>query len=604
MPLKQCNSCGTWTDVSATRCPRCYQPYYDVFNASTSVSLSKPLRVSTSPKQPQTSVPSTNDKKTKAVDGFVIENGILTYYCGYFVNVTIPETVVEIASDAFNEFRQYLNSVTLPKSLKRIGKGAFKDCVNLYNVIFNDQLESIEDEAFRGCNYLANIELPDSLIFIGKHAFNSCKSLTNIRIPKKITEVSTGTFEGCSSLVNVIFPDQLWIIRDGAFMDCYSLKNVVLPDSMEAIGMRAFKNCKSIESITIPEKCNKSDYINETKKVYGGEIFMGCSALKRVTSKSNLTRIIPRMYKDCVALSEISIPDNVEIIHEGAFENCSSLKCINLPSSVQTIENRAFKGCAKLERVIVENDSKLKMITSSAFEDCCSLTAINLPDGLVKIEINAFKGCYSLEEIRIPNNTTIDVYSFAKTPKLKLFLPNSVNNVKKLAIAAEKKNIVLCNTASEMFNRRKKYKVPEIDEYTWRNDFGRDDTPHSLLSTDLMKEFRINKTVTLILVRTFTKSGKNVYDFMPYTDFAKNCVGLGDKGQFENLSDYEGFSANSLDEDQSKLQSLFSGADIGDYTIDIIEAPYIVWANGFLLSSAKTQAGSRRFVRVVFPYKN
>lgn len=452
---RRCNSCGNLTGDNETHCPFCHQPFYDVINAQTSVALNVAPSVPTPPQQPQDNTQETNAKKAKAVDGFVIENGVLTYYCGFFVNVVIPETVVEIASDAFDDFRPYLNSVTFPKNLKKIGNGAFKDCVNLYNVEFNDQLESIGEDAFSGCKYLFNVKLPESILSIEKNAFQSCTSLREIKIPNGITEISPNTFTGCSALSTVIFSDKLVTIWGGAFRDCCSLKNISFPETLEALGLRAFANCISIESIVLPASFRKSM----------GEVFKGCTALKKVTYNyaGRARNIVSHMYENCTSLEEIDMKDELEGILEGAFKNCTSLSGITLSPNFKRFEKEAFRGCTRLEKFDIPNSAQIEIIPSSAFADCNSLTSISIPKSIKTIDENAFGGCGKLREIIIPSDSQIESIKtggFGKCSSLtSISIPRSVKTIEKYAFrGCEKLEKVIIPSDSQL---------ETIDEYAF-----------------------------------------------------------------------------------------------------------------------------------------
>jgi hypothetical protein len=76
----------------------------------------------------------------------------------------------------------FLTKITIPSNIKTIGVGAFSDCINLTEVIFEDncQITILNDETFYACYSLTSITIPDSVTSIGNQAFNNCLSLTSI----------------------------------------------------------------------------------------------------------------------------------------------------------------------------------------------------------------------------------------------------------------------------------------------------------------------------------------------------------------------------------------------------------------------------------------
>jgi hypothetical protein len=53
---------------------------------------------------------------------------------------------------------------------------------------------------FAGCSALEEITLPDSVRKIGRNAFRNCKNLEKINLPDSLTDISGDSFEGCEKL--------------------------------------------------------------------------------------------------------------------------------------------------------------------------------------------------------------------------------------------------------------------------------------------------------------------------------------------------------------------------------------------------------------------
>ena len=87
-----------------------------------------------------------------------------------------------------------LKRISLPDSLKSIGKGAFRECENLKEITIPDSVTSIGDSAFSGCNGLKSIIIPNNVTSIGIFAFDDCTGLTSIMIPDSVTSISINAF--------------------------------------------------------------------------------------------------------------------------------------------------------------------------------------------------------------------------------------------------------------------------------------------------------------------------------------------------------------------------------------------------------------------------
>ncbi len=69
-------------------------------------------------------------------------------------------------------------------------------------VVIKSGCTSIGSYAFQSSstNYIESVSLPDTLRTIGAYAFFLCKSLTEINIPSSVTNIYYFAFDGCSAL--------------------------------------------------------------------------------------------------------------------------------------------------------------------------------------------------------------------------------------------------------------------------------------------------------------------------------------------------------------------------------------------------------------------
>ena len=105
---------------------------------------------------------------------------------------TVPDKIERIEEKAFY-FNDDIEKVTLPKSLRTIGKSAFGGCSSLSVVEFGKGLKEIEDRAFDDCP-LQNVKIPSSVTSIGRSAFTPGEGFGRIELPEKLESLGYYAF--------------------------------------------------------------------------------------------------------------------------------------------------------------------------------------------------------------------------------------------------------------------------------------------------------------------------------------------------------------------------------------------------------------------------
>lgn len=90
-------------------------------------------------------------------------------------------------------------------------------------IIFGDDVSSIDDYSCYLCYGLASITISDSVTSIGSYAFNSCNNLTAFTIPDSVTSIGASVFSYCYGLVSITIPDSVTNIDINVFNGCYSM---------------------------------------------------------------------------------------------------------------------------------------------------------------------------------------------------------------------------------------------------------------------------------------------------------------------------------------------------------------------------------------------
>lgn len=125
-----------------------------------------------------------------------------------------------------------------------------KQCPDLVSVVLPDTLEKMGDYAFANTP-LETVEIPDSVTKTGKGCFSECEELTAAVLPKYLAEVSEEMFNKCYNLTKIVFPENLSIVRKYAFNAC-GLILKALPQSCTIIEECGFNGCFQDEDGSYP----------------------------------------------------------------------------------------------------------------------------------------------------------------------------------------------------------------------------------------------------------------------------------------------------------------------------------------------------------------
>ena len=309
----------------------------------------------------------------------------ITKYNGSASNLNIPSTidgkqVSYIGRESFLG-NKYLNSVTIPDSVKVIQQGAFAECSNLSTLKFGKNVEKIYDYVFFQTN-ITEITLPEKLNHISGIAFLGNHVIKNINVDANNTNFSSNN--------GIVFSkDKKKIVL---YPQGKTEKEYTIPSTVEEICDSAFSYAQ-VESITIPRSVKK----------FGNYVFSSTN-IKSITIPSTVTEMGYGPVADCQKLISANIQSKVKVLPYDMFNGCASLKNVTLNDNIEEIYNRAFYGCKSLSNITLPKN--LKKIDAGSFYECSNLNNIKIPSGVRYISNYAFN-----------NNTTLDI-SATKLEKL------------------------------------------------------------------------------------------------------------------------------------------------------------------------------------------
>ena len=122
-------------------------------------------------------------------------------------------------------------------------------CSRLSRVTVGRSVETIGDYAFYGNKRLKTVSLPASVKSIGKSAFRGCTALTKITLGRNVTKIGTAAFYGDKKLKTIVISSaKLKSVGKQAFKGIYTKAVVKAPKSR----LSAYK--KLLKRAGLPKK--------------------------------------------------------------------------------------------------------------------------------------------------------------------------------------------------------------------------------------------------------------------------------------------------------------------------------------------------------------
>lgn len=397
----------------------------------------------------------------KNLKNVIFENGVEYIEYDAFYNssaalesMVIPESMIEIASDAFKGIASvdnlYFNAACCESDLRycddyslnwdRRFAGVFGEGTQINKLTVGESVKYFPTLLLSDAT-VGEVVLPDNLVAIGECAFSSCTVGKPLVLPESVESICEDAFFW-AVIPEITLPRNLEVVEEDAFyaaniekinyncINCnfvYSektenegiyespftrsgLKTVVIGESVEKIPDFLFCSLSGLEEVYIPD--------GVTSLGKGAFAFSG---VKSVTGLEGLTEIEAYTFYSCQNLTEFDMSKlKVTDIGEYAFAN-SGLVTFNGGDKLESIGTGCFEGCVNLETVNLADEptmvaasyepsgtvnygGKLMLIGANAFANCTSLTEISIPDTVKDIGSKAFYGNTALKNVKMSDN--------------------------------------------------------------------------------------------------------------------------------------------------------------------------------------------------------
>ena len=350
----------------------------------------------------------------------------------YSGDITIPATtifngqkcdVIGIAEEAFYDCSALI-SITIPNSMKHIGKYAFRGCYALEKTNFMGEIADWCDIKFGGA--YAN---PMSA---SKNLYLSNQEVKDLVIPNTVDSIHAYAFDCGNSITSVALPNSVVYIGEGAFYRTY-INEIIIPKSVTSIEGRVLSGCNALTSIIVEDGnpvYDSRDNSNAIIETNSNTLIAGCAT---TDIPNTIMHIGPYAFSYLSSLKAVEIPNSVVTIGDFAFYACSSLKSITIPNSVSHIGDWALYACNSLNSIVVEEgnsvyDSRnncnaiIETATNSLIVACQNTV---IPEGVTNIGVYAFFNCdalinsNALTSIVLPNTIeSIEAFAFSMCSSL------------------------------------------------------------------------------------------------------------------------------------------------------------------------------------------
>ncbi|MBO5797326.1 MAG: leucine-rich repeat protein, partial [Clostridia bacterium] len=315
------------------------------------------------------------------------------------------------------EYDAELQAVTLPASVRHIGREAFADIPLSGEFSLPASLTYLGEDAFWDTG-IETLHIPAGMGYTKDMTFSRMKKLTAFvvdagntayRVENDLLLADGGTvalYFIDKGQTTATVPASVKVIERTCFT-ATGIRQVTLPTSLRDIKELAFQNCENLAAITIPEG---TETIGE------------------------------RAFYECGALAALQLPTTLTAIGQHAFSRCEALTKVDFPCQTLTIGAWAFSHCTKLAEVTFTG--RELSIGESAFYKCKNIKVLELSPEKIHLGANLFAETGIETLIVRSNNITTDPNLYKER---QLYYPSyNDNNLQKLVIG---KNVTKLNEA-------------------------------------------------------------------------------------------------------------------------------------------------------------
>lgn len=213
-----------------------------------------------------------------------------------------PEyTLTSIGAEVFVGHDE-ITIVSIPNTIKKIGKSAFVGLKNLSRILYNGTKEEWNNVQ-KGANW--NYGTGDYTVYCIDGEVD--KVATDVVYSEGLSfsddvdgsdiRVSMGTCTDKAVFIPNTYNNKPVGAIDAAGFEGKDVVCVIMPNTIKRICYQAFRNCSNLKYVEIPEGVTSIEM----------EAFLSCTSLKRIELPSTLTKLVCDAFEYCTSLKEVKI---------------------------------------------------------------------------------------------------------------------------------------------------------------------------------------------------------------------------------------------------------------------------------------------------------
>ena len=266
----------------------------------------------------------------------------------YLVEVILPNSVKSIGSNAFDGCGELTaahteEGVSLNANLEVAekafnGTGLFQN-----NVLYLDDNKLLVQVSI---NYVGSLDVNPSTKRISPNAFANCVNLTAVTIPSSVTSIGADAFEGCSNLTTVTFNANVKTFGNW-FEGLSKLTTINIPASVTTISNNAFAGCTSLTNVTFGKVSNIT--------TWGSNIFSGVTGKTVGDYKMIGNSVILKAISNSAPDARYKISSSVAYIADNAFadvDNSTVYLDLRGRDNAPVLASSAFNGIAGFKTIV------------------------------------------------------------------------------------------------------------------------------------------------------------------------------------------------------------------------------------------------------------